>query len=183
EISKAENKEIAPDTLSEDEIIKNKTIPEPIRSQAIKALSFYPELKDVPITLKFKKDIKKSTMQAQPIFSDLLKSKKKRGYVILISENIKIEDDKFSILDVDDKVLIGWLGHELGHIMDYKDCSNVGILIFGLKYLYSKPHIKVVERTADAFAVKHGMSDYIIATKNFILNNSEISETYKARIK
>src|SRR5699024_65975 len=70
EISKAENKEIAPDTLSEDEIIKNKTIPEPIRSQAIKALSFYPELKDVPITLKFKKDIKKSTMQAQPIFSD-----------------------------------------------------------------------------------------------------------------
>src|SRR5699024_3330415 len=163
--------------------MKNKTIPESIKPQAEKALSFFPDLEDVKITFKFKKNIKKSTMQAQPKFSGIFKKKHNREYVILISETFQIEDDSFNILDVDDEVMIGWLGHELGHIMDYQHRSAVGMIIFGIKYLYSKKHIKEVERTADAYAIEQGMVDYIIATKNFILNNADISETYKDRIR
>src|SRR5699024_4588239 len=70
----------------------HKVIPENIRAQAIKALSFYPELKEVPITFKFKDNIKKSTMQAQPKFSGILKRRNNRGYYILISRTFKIED-------------------------------------------------------------------------------------------
>ncbi len=167
----------------ENDFMKNKTIPENIRPQAEKALSFFPELKDVAITFKFKKNIKKSTMQAQPKFSGIFKKRYNREYVILISETFQIEDDSFNILDVDDEIMIGWLGHELGHIMDYQHRSAIGMIIFGIKYLYSKKHIKEVERTADAYAIKQGMVDYIIATKNFILNNADISEIYKERIK
>ena len=36
---------------------------------------------------------------------------------------------------------------------------------------------------ADSFAVKHKMESYILKTKDFILNNADISEVYKKRIK
>lgn len=160
----------------------NKIIPESIRPEAEKALSFYPDLKDVPIEFKFKKAIKKSTMQAQPTWASFLTSRDNRAYIILISEKFHIEEEEFDIHNVDEDVLIGWLGHELGHVMDYRERSNFGMLVFGLKYLYSKPHIQEVERAADTFAVNHGMHEYIIATKNFILNHASISPKYKKRI-
>ncbi|MGO3690115.1 MAG: hypothetical protein ACTJF0_06625 [Psychroflexus halocasei] len=161
----------------------NKTIPDVIKPQVEKALSFYPELKDTPITFKFKKDIKKSTMQAQPKFASLLKSRKNRSFIILISEKFHIEGEEFKVVDVDDDIMIGWIGHELGHVMDYRDRGKFDMFIFGLKYLFSSAHIKEVERAADTFAVEHGMYEYILATKNFILNNTSISPEYKTRIK
>lgn len=161
----------------------HKTIPESIRPEVETALMYYPELKDTPIRFKFKKSIKKSTMQAQPEFASFFKGRKHRGYVILISEKFHIEGEQFAITDVDEEVMIGWIGHELGHVIDYKDRSAFGMFIFGMKYLFSKMHIKEVERSADTFAVEHGMYQYILATKNFILNNSKITPKYKARIK
>ncbi|MDN6280228.1 MAG: hypothetical protein L0J45_04415, partial [Psychroflexus sp.] len=90
----------------------NKIIPSVIKPQVEKALTYYPELKDTPITFKFKKDIKKSTMQAQPKFASFLKSRKNRSYVILISEKFHIEGEAFKVIDVDDDIMIGWIGHE-----------------------------------------------------------------------
>jgi len=160
-----------------------KEIPLAIKDQVEVALSYYPELKDTPIAFKFKKEIKKSTMQAQPTYSSIFKRRKSRGYIILISEKFHIEDEEFSILDVEDDVMIGWIGHELGHVMDYLNRSALSMIVFGIKYLFSTAHIQEVERAADTFAVKHGMYQYILATKNFILNNTSISPKYKNRIK
>ncbi|SHI38641.1 hypothetical protein SAMN04488096_101389 [Mesonia phycicola] len=161
----------------------NKEIPLSIKDQVEVALSYYPQLKDTPIAFRFKKEIKKSTMQAQPAFKSIFKSKKNRAYVILISEKFQIEEEEFSILNVEDDVLIGWIGHELGHIVDYLHRGTFGMIIFGFKYLFSTAHIQEVERAADTYAVKHGMYQYILATKNFILNNTSISPKYKNRIR
>lgn len=79
--------------------------------------------------------------------------------------------------------MIGWLGHELGHIMDYQNRSWFNLILFGIKYLFVEKHIVEAERAADTFAVKNGMYTYILKTKNFILNHSELDETYKLRIK
>lgn len=163
--------------------LKHKVVPNVIRPQVKKALSFFPELKDEHIVFKFKKRIKKSTMQAQPAFSGLFRKKKNRKYIIMISEKFHIEEDTFNIMDVADNIVIGWLGHELGHILDYRNRSALGMIVFAFRYLFSQKHITEVERTADTFAVQHGMGDYILETKNFILNHSEISPTYKARIR
>ncbi len=122
-------------------------------------------------------------MQAQPKLSSFFKKPGKRKYVILISERFHIEDDFFNISDLEDNVLIGWIGHELGHVMDYRRRSSLGMLIFAFKYLFSKAYLREVERTADTIAIGHGMRDYILATKNFILQNTAISPVYKARIK
>lgn len=160
----------------------NKIFPANIADEVKTALSYYPELKDTPIEFKYKTSIKKSTMQAQPALKSIFRSKEKRGYKILISTKFHIENKEFNIEDVKSEVLIGWFGHELGHVVDYSDRSTLGMLIFGLKYLFSKSHLKEVERTADMIAINHGMVDYILATKDFILNNVHISPAYKQRI-
>lgn len=159
------------------------SIPDSIRKEAGIALSHYPELEGISIEFKFKKRIKKSTMQAQPVFGSLFRNKRNRRYVVLISEKIIIANARFNTQDIPPNVMIGWLGHELGHIMDYRERSGLGLIGFGLKYYFSKKFIKRAERTADTYAVKHGMEDYILETKDFILNQAGISEKYKHRIK
>ncbi|WP_077403082.1 hypothetical protein [Cellulophaga omnivescoria] len=157
-------------------------IPKIIEKEATTALSYYPQLKNTEIEFRFKDNIKKSTMLAQPVFGSLLKSKKKRRYLILMSKKFKISGKEFKTTDVDSDILIGWLGHELGHILDYQNRSSFNLLWFGIKYSLSDNYIKEAERAADSYAVTSGMGTYILKTKHFILNNAEIEPSYKARI-
>ncbi|WP_235047144.1 hypothetical protein [Winogradskyella psychrotolerans] len=158
-------------------------IPEDIRPNVKTALAYYPQLKNTSIEFRFKKNIKKSTMQARPTFGSFFKSRKNRNYVILISEKFQIADKEFLTRHIPDAIFIGWIGHELGHIMDYQNRSKLNLIWFGLKYLLSQNHIVEAERAADSFAVAHGMEDYILKTKDFILNNADITQSYKDRIK
>jgi len=157
-------------------------IPEDIKINVRKALAYYPQLENTKIEFRFKKNIKKSTMQARPTLGSFFKSRKNRSYVILISETFKIADKSFLTRHIPDDIFIGWIGHELGHIMDYQNRSKLNLIWFGLKYLLSQSHIVEAERAADSFAVAHGMEDYILKTKDFILNHADITPSYKARI-
>jgi hypothetical protein len=159
-----------------------KTIPDSIENEVKTALDFYPDLEDAAIEIRFKKNIKKSTMQARPRFTSFFKTKKNREYVILISEKFKISDKEFSTKDIPSDILVGWIGHELGHIMDYQNRGKINLIWFGLKYLFSDHHIVEAERAADTYAVAHGMETYILKTKDFILNHASITPSYKLRI-
>jgi hypothetical protein len=161
----------------------NKIVPNSIKEEVRIALSHYPELIDTPIEFKFKKNIKRSFMQAQPKFSGIFKKRKNRSYYIMISEKLHIEDEEFGVEELPQDVLIGWIGHELGHIMDYRDRKGFNLLAFGVRYVLSSNYIREAERAADTHAVNHGMGEYILATKDFILSHAHLSEVYKARIK
>tara|TARA_R110002050_G_scaffold59259_2_gene132564 strand:- start:11661 stop:12236 length:576 start_codon:yes stop_codon:yes gene_type:complete len=158
-------------------------IPDTIKKEALLALSHYPELKETKIEFKFKKNIKKSIMQAQPTFWSLLRSKKHRSYKILMSSTFKIDGEAFQTKDIPTNVMIGWLGHELGHVMDYRNRSSLNLIWFGIKYKLSDNHIKEAEIAADSYAIQKDMENYLLDTKNFILNKTNLSEAYKARIK
>ncbi|WP_155837778.1 hypothetical protein ACSTS3_13955 [Aquimarina muelleri] len=170
---------IPSDTIS----FKNKIIPEEILEEARTALSHYPELKEVSIEFKFKSSLSKSFMKAQPKIPTLFASKSKRGYVILMSRVFKVENIQLHIKDIPKEVLIGWLGHELGHIMDYQNRSSANLVLFGIKYFFSQGYIRKAERIADTYAVTHNMKDYILATKEFILSKGDLPEIYKSRIR
>jgi len=169
--------------MSVQKINAQHIIPESINKEARAALLYYPNLKNTHIEFRFKENIRKSTMLAQPVFWSLFKSRKKRKYLVLLSENIQISGKEFKTTDIDSEILIGWLGHELGHITDYKHRSSLNLIWFGVKYSLSSSYIKEAERAADSYAVAAGMEDYILKTKYFILNNAEIEESYKDRIK
>jgi len=162
---------------------KNKEIPPEIEKNLLKALSFYPELKNTTISFIFKTNIKTSVMQAQPVFTSLLGKRKNRRYRINISRHFRLIHSQIPITQIPDDVMIGWIGHELGHILDYEGRSNVGMVSFGYQYYFYSNYVKRAEMVADSFAVERGMGNYIIATKRFILDHAEIPQAYKDKIK
>ncbi|MCW3113224.1 MAG: hypothetical protein JWR18_1620 [Segetibacter sp.] len=162
---------------------QNKQIPAVIEKNILKALSFYPELKNTCISFIFKTSIKSSVMQAQPVFTSLLHKRKKRRYRINISKDFKLISSQMPIEQIPDEVMIGWIGHELGHILDYEGRSNRGMISFGYGYYFSSRYVKHAEMVADSFAVERGMGDYIVATKRFILDHAELPQEYKDKIR
>ncbi|GAB3797417.1 hypothetical protein GCM10028819_16560 [Spirosoma humi] len=160
----------------------NKTIPAILERNVLTALSFYPELADTTIHFVFKQSIKSSVMQAQPVFSSLLASRKQRAYRINISALFKLTHTAIPIHQLPDAIMIGWIGHELGHIMDYESRTNLDMVGFGLGYLFSAAYVKKVERIADTYAVQHGLGSYLIETKRFILDHAELPQAYKDKI-
>lgn len=162
---------------------KNKTIPEEMEEVILTALSFYPDLIDTRIKFIYEEDIRKSVMQAQPKVNTLFRSKSNRVYYVKISRYLKLNKEKLDISTLPFEVLVGWIGHELGHIMDYKDRSGLAMVGFGAKYWLSENFLKRAERRADLYALKHGLGDKIISTKNFVLNHVDIPTSYKERIK
>ena len=121
-------------------------------------------------------------MQAQPNFLSLLSTKKNRKYNININETFK-DSKKTATANLPEDVFIGWIGHELGHILDYEKMTNWEMVVFGIKYLFVDKHIIEAERTADSYAIDQGIGKYILAMKNFILNHSDLPKHYKNRIR
>jgi hypothetical protein len=160
----------------------NKQIPAVLKKNVLTALSFYPELVNTPIRFVFKQKLKSSVMQAQPVFGTLLSRRTNRAYQINISVLFKLTHTAIPIHQLPDAIMIGWVGHELGHIMDYERRSNLGLIGFGFSYVTSAAYVKKVEQLADQYAVNHGLGQYLIETKRFILNHAELPQAYKDKI-
>ena len=160
----------------------NKDIPALIEKNVLKALSFYPELKDTRIRFVFRTNLKTSVMQAQPRFTALLLGRRQRSYRIKISSHFNLTHSYMPIGKIPDEVMIGWIGHELGHIMDYETRSNRSVVAFGYRYLTSPEYVKKAEIIADTYAVNHGLGSYIVATKRFIRDNMELPQSYRDKI-
>lgn len=162
----------------------NKIIPDEIREVTLLALSHYPELMDVEIDFDLKRQIKGSVMQAQPKVGSLLfNSKKNRKYRVKISRHLEMDDEWLPIEQVPQNVLLGWIGHELGHIMDYLNRSRFGMISFGIKYVTSNNFVTQAEITADSYAVAGGLGNNLVDTKNYILNNDRLPEDYRNKIR
>jgi hypothetical protein len=160
-----------------------KTIPEELREPALLALKQYPELLSRKIVFKYTRKEGTSIMKAQPDIKSVLRLGDDRSYIIYVNRTITLDSATLQIKNLPKKVVTGWFGHELGHVMDYEGLSKWGLLKFGLGYLLSGRYVRRAEQRADRIAVAHGMGDEILETKNFILNQAGISESYRQKIK
>lgn len=162
----------------------HKIIPDEIEEVTLLALSHFPELLDVKIDFQFQNKIRGSVMQAQPKVGSLLfDSKDNRSYRIKISRYLELLDEKLPIEDLPEEVLLGWLGHELGHIMDYLDRSAVNLIAFGIRYISSNNFVTRAEVAADSQSVAKGLGAALVATKDFVLNHDKLPEGYKDKIR
>lgn len=166
-----------------DKKYPQKHIPEAVKAPVYEALKAYPELRGVKIDFVFKEDLGMHFMQAQPVPATVFKSPEERSYIVKMTPQMVITDEQVvPISDMPRKVLVGWFAHELGHIKDYMDEGTLEIMWFGIKYYLSSEFKISAERQADIFAIEAGFSEEIIATKNFILNNTALPEEYISKI-
>jgi len=141
--------------------------------QSLIALSYYPELKDVPITFRYL-DIR-TTMEVRPEFFSAIKNHN-RSYIIFIGTNTHKEG--VLLKEVSFNAQIGVIGHELAHIMDFEQRSVKSLFLLGLDYVILRNHAKY-EKSIDAFTIKQGLGWQELEFADYMENKSKASVRYK----
>ena len=98
------------------------------------ALHRYPELHHTRITLNHKAI--NSTMQAQPSPDFLLQRKSNRSYRIFVNNNPDLTGINYEELSFNG--LVGWIGHEFAHLIDYNTMKNRELIGFIAGYVFNK---------------------------------------------
>jgi hypothetical protein len=143
------------------------------------ALSHYPELSKSKIELRLKSI--SSTMQAQPKWFFVFRSKKNRNYVININTNEGYTGITYK--DLSFNSLVGWLGHEMAHIADYSKKNNAELVNFIASYVFDKNALKRTEHTADRETIKHGLGAQLLEGVNFFHRNRKVKHSYREKNK
>lgn len=163
--------------------LTNKTYPDVLKDEICEALTYFPELAETPIDFAFRTNIKNAYMQAQPKWHGIFRAKEKRPYIIKMTPVYFLKDRDVPLQDLPHDVIVGWLVHELGHVLDYSERSGLAMVGFGFRYITSDRYKIEVEHTADLNAIMHGTADQIVACKEFIYQNTGLPLHYRKRIK
>jgi hypothetical protein len=156
----------------------NKRYPSDIKNEVEKALSYYPELADSKIHFRWGVFTQYSFMLAQPKIPTLLRKKENRAYQIIIRKKFFLKNNQFANGRIPSDVMIGWLGHELGHVLDYRERSSWNLIWFGIRYYFSTSFLKKAEITADKNAAEHGLIAELVVSKEFGRDPKYFSMSY-----
>jgi predicted metallopeptidase len=152
----------------------NKIFVEEAELPAIIALAFYPELKNTSIRFEYKKIA--TTMAARPLISSLFKQN--REYVICINSDVS-KNGGVSYSDLNLKQRIGIIAHELAHIVDFEERTNLSVVNCGLLYKCLNTYQKKLERRTDELVIDKGLGNELFAFSDYVINHSKASCKYK----
>lgn len=136
------------------------------------AIMAYPELHNVSIHFKEKKI--RTIMAARPNFFNIFYNKEKRNYQILLSINELNHTDQL-FCQMPEHALVGIVGHEMAHLLTYKDKNSIQLLFYAIKYLFNK---KEIERETDMITISRGFGQALIAYNQFIASSNLVSKEY-----
>jgi hypothetical protein len=159
--------------------------PAVLKEAIVPLRSHYPALRKVSIKFAFSRAFSGAVMQAQPQWPGMLRPGQARRYQIEMKPYLLLRDeqDTLALHRIPQKVLIGWLGHELGHIADYENKGFWEMIDLGLGYLTSAVSQRATEQRADSIATRHGLGPEIIAVKHFILTEKAFPVSYRDKIR
>jgi hypothetical protein len=144
----------------------NKQIPEKYEEEILVALSHYPELKyeRINFVLTSSAPLQYGT---KPSAASFLLPKSQRTYIITILEWAKDPEKEALMKNIDRKMRIGVLGHELGHVLQY---SKLGTLkLFKMASLMAfDSNKRKIEREADKMAIEHGLGEELLRHAEYI---------------
>lgn len=128
------------------------------------------------------KHLSSSTMEARPVIDLGEVFSNKRSYQINVAEKV-LDSGGLYVGDLPEEVLRGWFAHELGHIIDYENHSNAGMIAYGIRYSLSDEYKREREHQADSIAIWHGFREEIITTKKYLMESDFISPNYQEQLK
>lgn len=151
-----------------------KKVPEEILSNFYTAISYFSELKNVNIKVRYGNI--KTTMQCRPRWDFIFHKKEKRSYVMYIGKKLK-KGNGILYRNLPLNAQIGVIGHELAHIIDYQSMNNYKLFRFGIDYLTSKKK-KEIENRIDLIAIHRGLGYQIRDFSKYVFEESGASFKY-----
>ena len=145
---------------------KNKLIPAKYEEEILIALYHYPELKEehIHFQLAFHAPVPYGT---RPSFASWFKPKGKRTYTVTILERAEEPESEALMKNLDRKMRIGVIGHELGHVLQYKSHNPFSLLKMLSLYLVDS-YKRKMERDADKAAIQHGLGEELLRHAEYI---------------
>src|ERR1700733_12909343 len=163
--AKSTYSQIQPDTLL------NKKLPVGFESQAIEALSHFPELRKTPI--RFRVKASRMTAKTRPTVISSFLPKKSRSYVITISNQSIPELNPILLSALPHEAQVGLLGHELSHVADFS--SKTTLRSFGDLINHLSAHwLDKMEFHTDWIAIHHGLGKNLMAWSTLIRNTFHV---------
>jgi hypothetical protein len=136
------------------------------------ALQFYPELKHLNITFKYKP--KKTPFTCKPQLLSTLFKPAKRKYVIIISTQSNNYLNSIIKDSLSYNAQVGVIGHELSHITEFNSKRTWFFILHGIKHL-SKKYIDTHEYNTDYRCIQHGMGKYLLAWSKEVREKLNVS--------
>lgn len=150
-------------------------IPENLKASYLKALAFYPELKNQRI--RFKETSIKTTLNVRPTLGSILfNNKNNRVYVVRI--NNSAEKEEILIDDIPFNARVGLFGHELAHIIDYKSLNAFQVMGRGIGYNLPG-YRESYEKYIDKITVENGLGWELYEWATYIQDHPEVPMSYK----
>ncbi len=140
-------------------------------------LSYYPELQGKKIKVYYTSI--KQTMNSRPCFRNLFMRKENRTYRIIINNNTGKEKG-LPIAELSEDVRIGFIAHEVAHMLTYDQMNNAQTMKFALKYLLSKKYVYNVERYTDNVAIEHQLARQLYAGTAYCQSCTDLTPQYRA---
>ena len=142
-----------------------------------KALSFYPELWGAKIKLKYGKA--KTTMTSRPRMLSVFRKKDNRTYVITIGNKDGYKPAQL-VKTAPFNALVGVLGHELAHVLDYLNRSGWAVTCMGVKYVLCKDYRRQMEHYTDSLAMSKGLQWQVYHYSHYVVNDADVDDDYRA---
>lgn len=153
---------------------KKKKLPKGYETQALLALSHYPELVDVKIRFKLKSG--GAPFISRPtVWSTFFRRRKKRNYLILIRTNPHAMFDPILMKNMPFNAQVGVLGHEIGHTANYtqRGLRKMMQVVFGnLSYKF----LDKFEFETDRRTIAHGMGFQLFAWSSHAIKTLRVNE-------
>ena len=138
--------------------LTGKVLPPSFKSQALKALSHYPELENA--TIIFIEKPARFPLKSFPDPHSLLV--RKRKYKIVISTKTQQELENILLKKLPLKAQVGVLGHELAHTLDYSQKTVFQIIKIGFLYLFNRNFRVKFEKRTDEITIAHGLGEELL---------------------
>lgn len=133
------------------------------------ALIYFPELRDVNIKVKYRKQ--KPALSVRPTLGSLHKKNKK--FILTISTKTVKELTPILLPNASLNAQIGVLGHELSHVADMNKNNFWQSIWLGLRHLSTK-EMDCFENNTDKICIDHGLGWQLLDWSSFVTGTLKI---------
>lgn len=155
---------------------KSKELPLGFEEQALIALSFYPELEEIPIRFEIVETL--IPLASRPDITSVLFPWEERTYCVVISSKSIESLEPILLHNLSFNAQVGVIGHELAHTVFYLDKSSIEHTGIAFKYL-SSSFRKEFERATDYRTIEHGLGYQLLAWAEEV-NKAFGGDTYES---